>query len=305
MTDEMRMRYLSRPAPGAKVILDTDTYNEIDDQFALSDLVKLAKFDIRGFTAAPFFNDRSSSPEDGMVKSYDEIRKLLAFLGADYPVFEGSRSYLPDEKTPVDSPAARFIRDTALSMPEGEPLYVAAIGAVTNVASAVLLDPRVADRMTLVWLGGNALDWPDNREFNLFQDVAAARVVLGCGMPVVLLPCMGVVSSFVSTRYELEHFFLGKNPLADYLCRNTVEYTEMRNPLPCWSKQIWDAAAIGWLAGEGFMRDKLVPAPIPEPDGHWAFDPHRPLIRVVTYIERDRLFADLVEKITGEKLRNK
>ncbi|MBO4407182.1 MAG: nucleoside hydrolase [Clostridia bacterium] len=302
MTDEMRMRYLTNPPPGAKVILDTDTYNEIDDQFALSYLVKLKKFDIQGFTAAPFFNDRSSSPEDGMVKSFDEIKKLLAFLGEDYPVFEGSRSYLPDEETPVDSPAARFIRDTALAMPEGEPLYVAAIGAVTNVASAILLDPRVADKMTLVWLGGNAFDWPDNREFNLFQDVPAAQVVLGCGMPVVLLPCMGVVSSFISTRYELEHFLLGKNPLADYLCRNTVEYTEKRSPLLCWGKQIWDVAAIGWLAGEGFMRTRLVPAPIPEPDGHWAFDETRPLIRVVSYVDRDRLFADLVEKITGESL---
>lgn len=303
MTDEMRMRYLSRPAPGAKVILDTDTYNEIDDQFALSYLVKLDKFDILGFTAAPFHNDRSSSPEDGMVKSYDEIKKLLAFLGAEYPVFEGSRTYLPDEKTPVDSPAARFIRDAALSMPEGEPLYVAAIGAITNVASAILLDPRVAEKMTLVWLGGNDLDWPDNREFNLFQDVPAARVVLGSGMPVVLLPCMGVVSSFISTRYELEHFLLGKNPLADYLCRNTVEYTEKRSNLLCWGKQIWDVTAVGWLADPGFMHTKLVPAPIPEPDGHWAFDRSRPLIRVATYIDRDRLFADLVEKVTGESLR--
>lgn len=55
-----------------------------------------------------------------------------------------------------------------------KPLYVVAIGAITNVASALLMRPEIKDRMVLVWLGGNSLEWPDNKEFNLFQDVAAA-----------------------------------------------------------------------------------------------------------------------------------
>lgn len=302
MTDEKRIRYLQKPRAGARVILDTDTYNEIDDQFALSYLVKLKKFDIRCFTAAPFHNDRSTSPEDGMVRSYNEIKKLLGLLGEDYPVFEGSRGYLPDEKTPVDSPAARAIVKEALDAPEGEPLYVVAIGAITNVASAILMEPSIIEKMTIVWLGGNAPEWPENKEFNLWQDVAAARIIFGCGVPFVQLPCAGVVDSFISTKYELEHFLAGKNPLADYLCRNTVDYTEERSGLACWSKVIWDVTAIGWLVDENFMRDKLIPAPIPEYDGKWAFDMTRPLMKQVWHINRDLLFGDLCEKLTGETL---
>ena len=71
------------------------------------------------------------------------------------------------------------------------PLYVVAIGALTNIASALLLEPAIAQRITLVWLGGNAWDWPDNQEFNAFQDVAADRVVFGSGAAVVQLPCQG------------------------------------------------------------------------------------------------------------------
>ena len=55
-----------------------------------------------------------------------------------------------------------------------KPLYVLAIGAITNVASAILKNPEIIDRIVIVWLGGNALHWPENKEFNLYQDVAAA-----------------------------------------------------------------------------------------------------------------------------------
>lgn len=299
MTEAERVLAFARPVAGDAVILDTDTYNEIDDQFALAYLFKLKKFDIRAITAAPFYNDNSSSPEDGMVKSYEEILKLFDLLGESAPVYMGSRTYLPDETTPVESPAADAIIENARSMAPGKRLYVAAIGAITNVASAILKAPDIIEKITVVWLGGHAIDWNDTKEFNLYQDVAAARVVFGCGVPLVQLPCMGVVSAFTSSKYELEHWYAGKNPLADYLCRNTVEYTDKRSGIPCWTKAIWDVTAIGWMAGEGFMRSRLIPAPIPEYDGHYAIDASRHLICYVDYIERDKLFFDLTEKITG------
>jgi len=302
MTDAQRLQALERPLPGDPVLLDTDTFNEIDDQFALSYLVKLNKFDIKAFTAAPFFNDRSSSPEDGMLKSFEEIKRLQNFLGVDYPVFEGSRIYLSDEKTPVDSPAAHAIVDIVRGLPEGKRLYAVAIGAITNIASAILFDPSIIEKMTVVWLGGHSIDWPDTKEFNLWQDVAAARVILSSGVPFVHLPAMGVVSSFTACKYDLEHFFMGKGELAEYLCKNTIEYSDAHSSLPCWTKVIWDVTAIAWLDNPAFMRERLIPAPIPEYDGHYAFDPTRHLIKYVDFINRDLLFKDLIEKITGQPI---
>lgn len=189
------LRRLERPSGPVDVVLDTDTFNEVDDQFALSYLLaSQEKLKVQALYAAPFFNEKSSSPEDGMLKSYEEILRLLKLCHAqelEDRVFQGSRGYLPDEKTPVASPAAEDLARRAMGYSPENPLYVIAIGAITNVASALLLEPAIAEKIVLVWLGGNAWDWPDNHEFNAFQDVAADRVVFGSGAPIVQLPCMG------------------------------------------------------------------------------------------------------------------
>ena len=172
-----------------------------------------------------------------------------------------------------------------------------AIGAITNVASALLLDPSIRDKVVIVWLGGHALTWPRNNEFNLAQDIAAARVVLGCGAAVALLPCMGVVSGFQISKADLETYLKGKNPLCDYLV-DTVLRDMADSPLPTWSRVIWDVTAVAWLLGGEFLEDRLEHSPIPEYGGRWSFDHNRHFIRYVYHVYRDKLFADLVEKLT-------
>ena len=67
MTAEQRIRNLSVPTGKIDVVLDTDAYNEIDDQFAIAYLLRNQdRLNIKGFCAAPFFNINSSSPADGM-----------------------------------------------------------------------------------------------------------------------------------------------------------------------------------------------------------------------------------------------
>lgn len=106
------------------------------------------------------------------------------------------------------------------------PLYVVAIGAITNVASALLLNPEMKNNVVVVWLGGHAQHFQDTKEFNMKQDVAAARVVMECGVPFVQLPCNGVVDNFRISKPELEYWFKGKNELADYLASNTIAEAE-------------------------------------------------------------------------------
>lgn len=295
------LRRLNKPSGTVDVVLDTDTYNEIDDQYALSYLMKSGdKLHVKAIYAAPFHNEKSSGPKDGMEKSYGEIHHILTLLEREdmkEQVFKGSDRYLPDEETPVESKAACHLAELAMEYTAEKPLYVVAIGAITNVASALLMRPEIKDRIVLVWLGGNALEWPDNKEFNLFQDVAAARVVFGCGVALVQLPCMGVVSSFTTGSGELEMFLRGKNKLCDYL----VDYTEKEGALgsknSCWTRVIWDVTAVAWLLDGDFMQDKLIPSPIPQYDHHYSFDPARHFIRYVYHINRDNLFEDLFRKL--------
>lgn len=127
-------------------------------------------------------------------------------LEGEYPVYTGSEAYLPDSATPVDSAAARDLVERAMASPEDDPLYVAAIGAITNVASAILMEPKVIEKIVIVWLGGHALHWPNTVEFNLRQDLHASRIVLDSGVPLVLVPCMGVSSHLQTSLSELRDY---------------------------------------------------------------------------------------------------
>lgn len=297
------LKRLERPQGKVDVVLDTDTYNEIDDQFALAYLIKSdEKLSLQAIYAAPFFNHHSESPKDGMEKSYQEIHKVLKLMGREEfckVTYRGSERYLPDENTPVDSPAARNLVERAMERKDDNPLYVVAIGAITNVASAILMEPEIIRKIVVVWLGGNALDWHDNKEFNAYQDVAADRVIFGCGVPLVQLPCMGVVSAFTTTGPELEYWLRGKNELCDYLIDNTAQEAVMFAKAKPWSRAIWDVTAVAWLLDGDFMLDRLEHSPIPEYDDKWGFDKTRHFIKYVYAIKRDNLFDDLFSKLSN------
>lgn len=301
MNEITRLKMLEQPTGMVDAVLDTDTFNEVDDQFALSYMLKSGdRINVKAIYAAPFFNPKATSPKDGMEKSYEEIQRLLKLLGKeDMPVFKGSESYLPDEKTPVISPAAEHLAKLAMEYSPEKPLYVVAIGAITNVASAILLNPEIIDRIVLIWLGGEALEWPHNREFNLEQDVAAARVVFGCGAPLIQFPCMGVVSAFTISEAELRHYLLNKNPLCDFLVNRVLNEMAHREGKP-WTRIICDVTAVSWLTGN-FCSYRLIPSPIPEYDDLYAYNPTRHLIKYVYHIHRDELFTDLMEKLTDTK----
>lgn len=304
MTETELIRKLQVPKGKIDVLLDTDAYNEIDDQFAIAYMLRSGeKLRVAGICAAPFFNDKSSSPADGMERSYQEVLKLLKLAGREELsdlVWRGSCTYLQDENTPVESEAAHKIVELAMAHSEEEPLYIVAIGAITNVASALLLTPEIKDRIVIVWLGGHGLYCPDTAEFNMTQDIAAARVVFGSGAPLVQLPCGAVVEQFSVSEPELKHWLMGKNELCDYLARNTIEAAESYAAGKVWSRAIWDVTAVAWLLndGERFMDSYLIPAPIPQYDDHYSIDPTRHSMRYVWHIKRDALMQELFDKLS-------
>ena len=304
MNKELYYKNLDVPCGRVDALLDTDAYNEIDDQFAIAYmLLKSDRINTLGICAAPFLNEKSVSAADGMKKSYDEILKILTLMKREdmkSKTYLGSESFLPDEKTPVVSEAAEYIVSEARRHSPESPLYVVAIGAITNVASAILIDPvAMRENTVIVWLGGTAHSYPDTLEFNMRQDVAAARVLFSCGAPIVQLPCQGVVSEFVTNGPELQHWLVGKNPLADYLAQNVIDNFEVEDT--AWRKVIWDVTAVAWLLNDNskFMRSYITKAPQPEYDNTYSFPTSAPEIRYVYRIRSADLFTDLFKTICG------
>lgn len=289
------------------VVIDTDAYNEIDDDFAIAyAFCSQDKMRVKAIYAAPFKNERADTAKEGMEKSYAEILKLLSIMGNSESfreTYEGSRRFLSDEKTPVDSAAARDLAARAMEYTTEKPLYVIAIAALTNVASALLINPDIADRIVLVWLGGNAVHCARQFEFNLRMDIDAANVCLKSVRRIVQLPCSGVVSDLITTEPELRYWLGGKNALCDYLINNVTEFHRHLKNFP-WSKQIWDVAPIAYILNTDnqFALTKTERVPTYTKDFRANYEEDRGSLIYVNKLYRDKIFADLFKKLSNEKL---
>lgn len=289
------------PEDKIDVVLDTDAYNEIDDQFAIAYLLRSNdKLETKAIYAAPFLNAKVESAKEGMEKSYDEILHVLGLMGESKKVYKGSTEFLPDEHTPVVSDAARDLAKRAESYSPEHPIYVIAIGAITNVASAILLNPSVAKNAVLVWLGGHALHFHNTKEFNMRQDIAGVRTVMQSGIPFVHVPAGGVVDTFRISKPELEYWLKGKSPLATYLAENTVKEAESYAKGKPWTRVIWDVVAVAYLLNDcdRFMLSRNIKAHLPAYDYTYEKEESDINIRYIYSVKRDALMEDLIEKLT-------
>lgn len=295
---------LAIPGPGrVRAVLDTDTYNEIDDQYAVAySLLSPERLSLEAIYAAPFVNSRSPSAAVGMEKSYEEILRLLGFFPDTNTstVFRGSSRFFERKGRPVDSPAARDLIEKALQPGDG-PLYVLTIGCPVNVSSAILMEPTIKAKIVVVWLGGTTHYWPSASEFNLRQDVIASQVLFDSGVPLVQIPTKNVSEHLKTTASELERFLRGRSRLGDYLYGQFLQYqavrTKERNRGFPYSKVIWDISAIAWLNNSDWVPSEIVPSPVLTDDMRWETSSGRHNIRVANNCHRDLVFNDVFSRL--------
>ena len=300
MAETERVRLLAPPTGKTEVVLDTDTFNEIDDQFALTYcLLSPEHIDLLAVYAAPFLNERSDSPGDGMEKSYAEIQQILQLCRQPHEgfAFRGSTEFISAADQPVVSPAAEDLIKKALQ-PRDKPLYVLTIGAPTNVSSAILMEPAIIKNMVVVWLGGSGLDWFNANGFNLDQDMIATRVLLDSGVPLVHLAMWPVTTHIATTVPEVEHNLRGRNAVADYLADI---FRDAVGDQPGKSRILWDLAAPAYVINSEWVPSALVHSPLltDTTPKRWATDLSRHLIRDVKFCNRGAIFHDLFAKIAA------
>ena len=287
---------LEPPSGDVEIVLDTDTYNEIDDQFALVYAYLSESIDVQAVYAAPFDNQRSSGPEDGVEKSYDEIIRLLELLGDPQgTAYRGATQFITDTGEPVESAATDDLVHRARDR-DDDPLYVAAIGAPTNVSSAIERAPEIIENIVVVWLGGHPLSWHTADEFNLRQDLHASCVLFDSGVPLVLVPCKNVAEHLRTSVPELEHYLSGRGDPSEYLLRIFTEYRQAEDRI-AWSKEIWDLAPLGYLLKHKWVPTNLVHSPHLSEDLRYSRDTSRHLIRVAKDARRDHIFDDFFQKL--------
>ena len=295
---ERLIKMLNPPTDRVEVLLDTDTHNEIDDQFALAyALLSRDRLDLKAICAAPFHNNRSRDAADGMEQSYQEINRVQQMLPESLrvPAFRGSRQFLSSETEPVRSPAAELLVEMAEHTGTA-PLYVSAIGTLTNVASAILIKPEIIHKIVVVWTSAYPHTWHrPNRSFNLQQDLHAARVTLDSGVPLVYLPGFYVGEELRVTLPEVRQYLRGHGLLGDYLYEIYENYF---NDHFGRSKVIWDLINVAWLIHPGWVPSDIYHTPELLDDLRWGpQDDRRPVMREAHDVDRDAVFSDFYRKV--------
>jgi inosine-uridine nucleoside N-ribohydrolase len=234
-----------------------------------------------------------------MEKSYEEILRVLDRLGksGSVDVFRGSPRFMKDDGKPVDSPAARDLIKKAKA--SSEMLYVATVGAPTNVASALRMEPAIKDKITVVWLGGQPPHFPSAREFNLQQDPPSSQTLFDSGVNLMVVPTTNVSEQLRTTTLELARFVKDKSRIGRYLHDIFVEYAadHGRDASKPWTKVIWDISAIAWLINPEWIQSQLISSPVLNDDLTWKPTTDRHRIRVATHVDRDAVFGDLFDRL--------
>ena len=217
-----------------KIIIDTDP--GIDDAMAIFYALESPELDVVGLTTV-FGNHHVEVCTENALN-------LLDIAGrSDIPVAQGSGRPLaqtypgpaghvhgddgagnlflaPSEHRPLATSAAQFIVDTVMAAP-GE-ITLVPIGPLTNIALALMLEPRLAANLAgIVLMGGNAF-CPGNMtpaaEANIANDPEAADIVFGADCPVVMAG-LDVTEATIMSDDVLASMATIDNPRAQHLAK--------------------------------------------------------------------------------------
>ncbi|MBK1875492.1 nucleoside hydrolase [Pelagicoccus mobilis] len=296
---------LSHFAPGRrlKVVIDTDTYNEIDDQFALVyALLSPDRMAVEAIYAAPFENSRVASYAEGMELSFQEILRVIGLLGLGGAgqVFRGATCRISEHGDSGSAASSDLIR-RAQALPDGERLVVIAIGAATNVAAALATAPEISEKIVLLWLGGHPSHWPHNREFNLRGDPEAVRIILKSNVPFGLFPCATVAEALTTTVSELAPNLKGRGEIGDYLFDIFANYDHENLQAIAASKTIWDLAPFAWAIEPEWFDVRETIRPDLSEDLSWKNGDTQETLLEAIRLQRDPIFRDFFSKIQAFK----
>jgi len=275
-----------------RLIIDSDVDNEIDDPFALAyALGRPDRFDLRAITIAPYQNDRCASVAESIDRSVALVQEFLAVAKRpELPVIPGARQIMASVDDAVESEAVTAIIQEARRA--GPPLVIAAIGAATNVASALRLAPEIEGQIRVAWLGGNPPYWSHTWEFNLAGDRFAAEALMSSRVPLIWIPCQGVASHLLTTLPTMERDWAPTGAVGEWLTQLLRGYVTDHQD---YAKELWDIAAIAALVSPALV-EVVNESKTPRWDEslRWRTDAQfdRPITRI-TSIHRNAVFADV------------
>ena len=277
-----------------RIIICSDAKNEADDQYALVHAMLTNKFIIKGLVAGHFRDHWTNH------LSYAEMVKLAKLTNTygEYPIVLGADQKLVNIKEYEVSAGTRLIIEEALKE-DSLPLYVLNIGALTDLAVALLEEPKITSKMTAIWVGGGRYP-KGSKECNLGNDLIAANYVFASELPLWQIPSNVYKTTLVSlAQLKLRVAPMGK--LGKYLYEQLITFMKTNAKEKSWiNPECWvmgDSGAIGVLLEEQKSYYQEIIAPIFDEEHHYIYNQKNRKIRVYQQLNNYFVIEDMLSKI--------
>lgn len=280
------------PASGKRIrcIIDTDAKNEIDDVWAIAlALLCQDRFQIEGFVAANYDNMVEDAGPGSVAASAEVIRTVLAKAGlaGKIPVKLGSAP-LQYQFEPSASEGVDFIIERAMASTPEDPLWVIGLGAATDIASAYLKQPQIADNVIVFWHFRTR--WPDKCwNFNVIGDVRAARIVFHSDLPFVLFD----TGTHLTCPMQESQQWTQLHELGRYLHNYRHNHAWYQSP----KKGFFDVGDIAALVDPELASWEVVECPEVNWDLDYQFKNSKGKILRCKDIDRDKTFALMNQRL--------
>jgi purine nucleosidase len=234
------------------VLISTDCGCEMDDQWAIAFLTLSGAFDVRAVITA---HAPGLSPP-AAESSAKVARAVLDRLPVQKkpPVIAGSSEPLKDRKTPRKNAGVDRLLTESKGFSRDQRLKVVMLGPATDVASALLIDPTLADRIDVYAMAFDG--WPKGGDpFNVRNDVAAWQVVIDSLVPLTVADGEVTRKHLTLTRAEAKSLFAGLGPAGAYLVSIQTGWLDRQPRLAreitgspdAWP--VWDLGPVAALSG--------------------------------------------------------
>jgi purine nucleosidase len=279
------------------VLLSTDVGNEIDDQWVITYLLLQPRLEVLGILSAhaPSLPDPSAQTSHRILVDLVENRLRMH---THPPLLAGSDLPLTDSKTPQSSPAIRFLLEISKPFSPEHRLDVLAIGAPTDVASAILTDPSVVDRIRVIQMG--FIDEHGGDEYNILNDPRAEQVLLNSRVPLVIGPASVCRADLAMTFSHARELLATRGPIGAWLWQEYQDWY-FRNVKPLrvddFSKPwyIWDTVTVAYVLG--LTKEHTAPRPIMRDDATFSGTDPQQTVTWITHVDSEQLWSDFIHRI--------
>ena len=268
------------------VILDTDIGNSWDDQFALAYLLKNEDiFNIEAITIESFKHTEKESIIDNQEISYDEIINISKLLSKNIKdkIYKFSNNDSVEKIIQIAN--------------KNDKTYILAIGGLSNISLAINKNPNIINKIEIIWLGGNSLEYGNNKEFNFMQDTKATLNVVNSNVNITIIPARNVAVDLMIKKEELEKRLNMNKEISQYLYKRFVNdrYYGVKK-----ERVIWDISVIAYLINKNWFETKEIKGLSLSENLQYYTNSSTSTKLIVEKLDNNKIYEDLFEVLNRE-----